>query len=82
MKAILRTNRYSDNYKIVNVIKNPISKQNGLALILDENNEQQMTGGILIDYNETTIKFLDTLTHEEQWDWLKSIHTPNCSYVK
>lgn len=81
MKAILRTNVYDENYRIVDVIKNPFSENNHMALI-NENGIEYMTGGILVDYNETTIKVLDTLTPEKQWDWLKSIKVPKCGYVK
>lgn len=73
-KAILRTNNFSESYKIVEVLKNPISEQNNLALIKIEN-EEFMTGGLLCDVNQNTLEVLDKLSNKEQWDWLLSILT-------
>lgn len=73
MEAILRTNGYNDKYEVVEVLKNPISKANSLALIIDVDGTEKWTGGILIENNPTTRKVLDGLTPLEQWGWLKSV---------
>lgn len=75
MEAILRTNNYDDNYEIVEVVKNPIAKNNGLAHIIDGNGEEKWTGGILIKKDLTTMKVLDSLSPLEQWEWLRGIRT-------
>ena len=82
MKAILRTNDYTKNYEIVEVVRNPISKENGLAEIIDSEGEIKWTGGILVDVNESTLYMLDLMSNKEQWDWLCSIKAPKVSYIK
>lgn len=72
MKALLRTNDYSEGVKVVEVIKNPISKTNGLAHVIIDG-EEKWTGGMLFEINDITIKVLETMTPKEQWDWLLSI---------
>lgn len=72
MKALLRTNDYSEGVRVVDVIKNPISKTNGLAHVIIDG-EERMTGGMLFEINEITMKVLKDLTPKEQWDWLRSI---------
>lgn len=72
MIAILRTNNYDEGYRIVEVIKNPISKDNQLAHVKYDGKEW-MTGGILCEVHPETLRVLNTLSHKEQWDWLKSI---------
>ena len=72
MKAILRTNDFSENYVIVDVVKNPISATNKLAEVI-ENGKTVWTGGILCEYSSRTIAVLDSLTESEQWNWLMSI---------
>jgi hypothetical protein len=76
MLAILRTNNFSEDYKIVEIIKNPISSTNGLAEIgLD--GETLWTGGILCSIHDSTLKVLNNMLPEEQWKWLCSIKCPN-----
>lgn len=76
MKAILRTNNYNENYKIVDILKNPISETNQLAKVLIDG-EIYYTGGILCKITEITLNVLNSLSNKEQWDWLLSIHSPN-----
>jgi hypothetical protein len=71
-KAILRTSNYKEDFKIVSIIKNPISEKNGLAKVLCDG-EALWTGGILVDVNPKTIKVLETMNPKEQWDWLVGI---------
>lgn len=75
MKAILRTNDYNQNYEIVDIIKNPISDNNGLAHIIDSSGEEKWTGGILIEVDQRTMTVLDNLTNKEQYDWLHGLTT-------
>lgn len=72
MKAILRTNDYNEEYKIVTVIKNPIAKDNGLAHVLIDGKEY-WTGGILCEYHEATISALNFMKPKQQYDWLRTI---------
>jgi hypothetical protein len=81
MKAILRTNNYDKNFDIVEVIQNPISKTNNLALVRLSNGKEVITGGILIDYNPLTEKILNSMNYKGQWIWLLTIKRPKCSYV-
>lgn len=74
MKAILRTNDYSENYQIVEVIKNPIAENNSMAHIIIDGKEM-WTGGILCEFNLLTCAVLDKLTPKEQWDWLISVRS-------
>ena len=76
MKAILRTNEFSEDYCIVDIIKNPASNNNSLAYILKDG-ELFYTGGILCEVNNITLSILDKLTNKEQWLWLLSIKCPN-----
>lgn len=76
MKAILRTNNYDEDYKIVEVLKNPISRNNSMALVLIDGKEY-ITGGILVEHNNITESILNLLSPKKQWDWLKSISCPD-----
>lgn len=80
MLAILRTNNFNEPFKIVNIIKNPVSEKNSLAMV-NIDGEIYMTGGILCEINDITIKVLNDMLPEEQWNWLMSIKCPNL-YVK
>lgn len=72
MEAILRTNNYTEDYKMVTVIKNPIDERNGMAhVIIDE--KEYITGGILVEPSETLINILDNMSPKEQWDFLLSV---------
>ena len=72
MIAVLRTNDFSEGYKIVTVLKNPISEKNQLARV-EYGGKEHMTSGILCEAHHTTVETLGKLTHEEQWNWLKSV---------
>ena len=72
MIAILRSNDYTEGYKIVKVLKNPISKNNQLALI-EMAGKEFWAGGILCEVHHTTLEVLGKLSNKEQFDWLKSI---------
>lgn len=76
MKAILRTNDFSEPYRIVEILKNSTSVNNSLIKI-KFNDEIYYTGGILCSVNENTIKVLNSLSNKEQWEWLLSIKCPN-----
>jgi len=81
IRAIHRTGSPDDELEVVTVLKNPVGKNNGFALIQKENGEIFQTGGILRDYDERTWKFLQTMSNEEQYDWLKIIiHPPINNY--
>ena len=73
--AILRTNDYQEDFKVVKVLKNPISENNSLAEI-SFNGQIFWSGGILCEYNNITLNVLEKLTPKEQWDWLLSIKCP------
>jgi len=75
MEAILRTNDFTEDYRIVEVLKNPISEQNGLALVLIDK-EQFMTGGILCEFDWYLKMLLDSLSNEGQWKFLLKIKLP------
>lgn len=75
MKAILRTNDFSENFKIVKVLKNPISEQINLAEVEYEG-KVFITGGILCKLDDITFEVLDGLTNEEQWKLLLATKLP------
>jgi len=76
MIAILRTNDFTRDYEIVTVLKNPYSESVELAKVKIEG-EEVLTGGILCGFSTITCSVLNTLSPEEQWDWLTSIKSPN-----
>jgi hypothetical protein len=60
---------------VVRVIKNPISDKINLAKV-SMNDEVFITGGILCEVTDETMKLLSSLTNKQQWDWLISIQSP------
>ncbi|MDA3855235.1 MAG: hypothetical protein PF569_03180 [Candidatus Woesearchaeota archaeon] len=76
MYAILRTNDFDEDYKIVEVLRNPISENISLAevQIIDK---VFWTGGILCKITAETLEILERQSPKEQWEWLKSIKYPN-----
>ena len=75
MKAISRTNNYSENYKIVDAKRNRINSKNGLALV-EIDGKEYFSGAIVVEDNPITRKVLDSLTPKEQYEWLRSIMRP------
>ena len=65
MKAILRTNDFSEPYRIVEILKNSTSINNSLIKI-KFNDEIYYTGGILCSVNENTIKVLNSFSFPEK----------------
>lgn len=75
MKAILRTNDFSENFIIVDVLKNPVSDKVNLARVQYED-EIFLTGGFLISLNEVTFNIFMKLSNMDQWSLLVSCNTP------
>lgn len=76
MYAILKTNDFNENYKIVKILRNPVSDTISLAEV-EINNGIFWTGGILCKITSETLGILDRQSPKEQWEWLLSIKSPN-----
>lgn len=74
MKAIHKTDSVNEPFEIVEVIKNPISHKNGMALIKNSEGKIQMTGGLLFQPIEWLIEALNVMPADMQYDMLRELH--------
>ena len=69
MKAILRTNDFTEDFKVVEVLKNPVNYKINLARVKYED-EIFLTGGFLVPLDGLLLSILSGLSNEEQWNLL------------
>ena len=75
MKVILRTNDFTENFKIVEILKTPTHIKTGLTRVKYDN-KIFYTGGILCRLSDIILKVLSELSNEEQWKLLLTIKFP------